>query len=279
MEPVYRPVIGLALTVFRMMGWQIHVRGSEHIPATGSAVLAANHVGYLDFTFIGYGARERGRLVRFLAKKEVFEHRLSGPLMRGMRHIPVDRFGRATESLPVAVDSLRRGEVIGMFPEATISRSFVPRAGKSGAARIAMEGRAPLIPCAVWGSQRILTKGRPRNLQRGVAISVAFRPPLAPTGHGKSQEHAQHDKAALEGQSPPALPPRRHWPLRLRLGAVLRFRFGLRCLQMLRIGLHCAPPLGAKDELRRRAGLHSADCYDEALYTNEGSRRRPVPRF
>jgi 1-acyl-sn-glycerol-3-phosphate acyltransferase len=179
MEPVYRPVIGLALTVFRMMGWQIHVRGSEHIPATGSAVLAANHVGYLDFTFIGYGARERGRLVRFLAKKEVFEHRLSGPLMRGMRHIPVDRFGRATESLPVAVDSLRRGEVIGMFPEATISRSFVPRAGKSGAARIAMEGRAPLIPCAVWGSQRILTKGRPRNLQRGVAIMVAFGEAIA----------------------------------------------------------------------------------------------------
>jgi 1-acyl-sn-glycerol-3-phosphate acyltransferase len=141
-------------------------------------VLASNHVGYLDFTFIGYGARAQGRLVRFLAKKEVFEHKLAGPLMRGMRHIPVDRFGHATESLHVALDALRRGQVIGMFPEATISRSFVPRAGKTGAARMAMAAGAPLVPSAVWGSQRLLTKGRPRNFQRGVAISVAYGEPI-----------------------------------------------------------------------------------------------------
>jgi 1-acyl-sn-glycerol-3-phosphate acyltransferase len=179
MELVYRPVIGFARATFRTMGWQIDVRGAEHIPADAPAVLASNHVGYLDFTFIGYGALERQRLVRFLAKKEVFDHRLSGPLMRGMRHIPVDRFGHATESLGVAVEALRRGEVLGMFPEATISRSFVPRAGKTGAARMAMAAGAPLVPSAVWGSQRLLTKGRPRNLQRGVAISVAYGAPIA----------------------------------------------------------------------------------------------------
>jgi 1-acyl-sn-glycerol-3-phosphate acyltransferase len=179
MELVYRPVVALAVGVFKAMGWRIDVRGAEHIPLEGPAVLASNHVGYLDFTFLGYGALPRKRLVRFLAKQEVFDHRVSGPLMRGMRHIPVDRFGRATDALPAAVDALRRGEVIGMFPEATISRSFVPRAGKTGAARMAMAAGAPLIPSAVWGSQRILTKGRPRNLQRGVAISVAYGRPLA----------------------------------------------------------------------------------------------------
>lgn len=178
MELVYPPVTGFAISVFKTMGWKVDVRGAEHVPTDGPAVLASNHVGYLDFTFLGLAARERKRCVRFLAKKEVFDHPVAGPLMRGMRHIPVDRFGRATAALHVAVDALRRGEVLGMFPEATISRSFVPRAGKTGAARMAMDAGAPLVPCAVWGSQRILTKGRPRNLERGIAISVAFGEPI-----------------------------------------------------------------------------------------------------
>ncbi len=178
MEPVYTPVIGVALLLFRAMGWKITVTGAEHIPATGPGVVATNHVGYLDFTFVGYAVRERGRLLRFLAKREIFDHPVAGPLMRGMKHVPVDRFGRPMEALRAAVEALQRGELIGMFPEATISRSFVPSTAKSGAARMAMDASAPLIPGAVWGSQRLLTKGRPRNLQRNVAITVAFGPPV-----------------------------------------------------------------------------------------------------
>lgn len=178
MEPVYSPVIGAALLMFKSMGWNIRVQGAEHIPATGPGVVATNHVGYLDFTFVGYGVRDRGRMLRFLAKKEIFDHPIAGPLMRGMKHVPVDRFGKAQDAFFHAVEALRSGELIGMFPEATISRSFVPAAGKSGAARMAMDASAPLIPGAVWGSQRILTKGRPKNLQRGVAITVDFGPPI-----------------------------------------------------------------------------------------------------
>lgn len=179
MEPAYRSVVAATVAAFKAMRWQVDVRGADHVPADGPAVLAANHVGYLDFAFLGYGALPRKRLVRFLAKQEVFDHKLAGPLMRAMRHIPVDRFGRAVDAFPAAVEALRRGEIIGMFPEATISRSFVPRAGKTGAARMAMAAGAPLVPSAVWGSQRILTKGRPRNLQRGVAVSVRFGEPVA----------------------------------------------------------------------------------------------------
>ena len=178
MEPVYTPVIGVVLTLFKVMGWRIHTEGIEHIPVTGPAVVATNHIGYLDFTFVGYAIRPRGRLLRFLAKKEIFDHPVAGPLLRGMHHVPVDRFGRAQDALKAAVASLRSGEVIGMFPEATISRSFVPSSAKSGAARMAMEADAPLIPGAVWGSQRILTKGRPRNLQRNLPIMVAFGEPI-----------------------------------------------------------------------------------------------------
>ena len=181
MEPVYTPVIGFALTLMKVFKWKVHVTGAEHIPDRGPAVLATNHVGYLDFVFVGAAARERGRLVRFLAKSEVFEHKISGPLMRGMKHIPVDRFGHANQAIDDAAAALRRGEIIGMFPEATISRSFVPASGKTGAARMAMAAGAPLVPGAVWGSQRILTKGRPKNFERDIDIRVAFAPPIEHT--------------------------------------------------------------------------------------------------
>lgn len=178
MEPVYRPVIWIALGLLRAMRWRVTSSGHEHIPIRGPAVIATNHVGYLDFVFVGAGARPRGRLVRFMAKKEVFDQRISGPLMRGMKHIPVDRFGRAGQAIDDSVDALRRGEVVGMFPESTISRSFVPREGKTGAARMAIRAGAPLIPGAVWGSQRILTKDRPRNYERDIAITVDFGAPI-----------------------------------------------------------------------------------------------------
>ena len=178
MEPVYTPVVRFALTLFKTMRWRVLTSGEENIPLDGPAVIATNHVGYLDFVFVGAAARKRGRLVRFLAKQEVFEHKVSGPLMRGMKHIPVDRFGTAGKAIDLSVEALRRGEVLGMFPEGTISRSFVPSAGKTGAARMAIEAGVPLIPGAVWGSQRILTKGRPKNFERGVTITVDLGPPV-----------------------------------------------------------------------------------------------------
>jgi 1-acyl-sn-glycerol-3-phosphate acyltransferase len=177
-EIVYPPVIGLALGLFRAMNWGVVTTGSHHIPTSGSAVIATNHVGYLDFVFVGYAARQRKRLVRFMAKQEVFAHPIAGPLMRGMRHLPADRFGQAGAAIDHSIEAVRAGEIVGMFPEGTISRSFVPAEAKTGAARIAMAASAPLIPGAVWGSQRILTKGRPKNFERGVTITVDHGAPI-----------------------------------------------------------------------------------------------------
>jgi 1-acyl-sn-glycerol-3-phosphate acyltransferase len=178
MEPVYSAVVGLALSIMKVMKWKVTGTGREHLPQIGPAVIATNHVGYLDFVFVGAAARDQKRLVRFMAKKEVFDHPISGPLMRGMKHVPVDRFGQAREAIDSAVTALKGNELIGMFPEATISRSFIPRAGKSGAARMAMEGGVPLVPGAVWGSQRILTKDRPKNFERDIPITVDFGRPV-----------------------------------------------------------------------------------------------------
>lgn len=180
MEPVYTCVIGTCLAGFKVMKWDLRVSGAEHLPATGPGIVATNHVSYLDFIFVGAGVREQQkRRLRFLAKKEIWGNPVAGPLMRSMKHIPVDRGGRASESLGAAVDALNDGQLIGMFPEATISRSFVPLPGKSGTARMAMETGAPIVPGAVWGTQRLWTKGRPRDLRRDVVITVDFGPPVA----------------------------------------------------------------------------------------------------
>ena len=178
-ETVYPPVILLAKTVFRGLGIRFDITGAENVPRSGGAVMAINHVGYLDFTFAGLAAQPAGRLVRFMAKKEVFDHKVSGPLMRGMKHIPVDR-GAGAESYQTAVKALSAGEIVGVFPEATISQSFELKEFKTGAARMAMEAGVPLLPLVVWGSQRILTKGRKRDLTRGVPLRIVVGEPFTP---------------------------------------------------------------------------------------------------
>jgi 1-acyl-sn-glycerol-3-phosphate acyltransferase len=174
---VYPPVIRTALGLFRALGFRFDIRGVENIPATGGAVLASNHVSYFDFMFVGLPGYRRGRLVRFMAKDAVFHHRVSGPLMRGMHHIPVDRAAGAAAYVH-AVEALQRGEIVGVFPESTISRSFVPRPVKSGAARMAIEAGVPLIPVVVWGGHRVWTTGRRPRWQRGVPVTVWVDEPL-----------------------------------------------------------------------------------------------------
>jgi 1-acyl-sn-glycerol-3-phosphate acyltransferase len=143
-------------------------------------VLVSNHIGYLDFLFCGFGAQPAGRLVRFMAKESVFRHRISGPLMRGMRHIPVDREA-GIASYRQALAALKAGEVVGVFPEATISRSFTLKEMKSGAVRMAAAAGVPLVPMALWGSQRLWTKGRPRTLtRRHTPITMSIGEPLSP---------------------------------------------------------------------------------------------------
>jgi 1-acyl-sn-glycerol-3-phosphate acyltransferase len=183
-ELVYPPVVGGLLTAFRVLDLRIQVVGADRIPREGGAVLASNHISYLDFIFAGIAARPSGRLVRFMAKKEVFDHKISGPLMRGMRHIPVDR-SAGLGSYRRALEDLKAGEVVGVFAEATISRSFTIKELKNGAVRMAAAADVPLIPVALWGGQRLWTKGRPRRIwQRHVPITIIVGEPLHPKKGG-----------------------------------------------------------------------------------------------
>jgi 1-acyl-sn-glycerol-3-phosphate acyltransferase len=178
MEPVYTPVIWIARALFAAQGLKFTITGAENIPATGGAVLVSNHLSYFDFAYAGLAAVPRKRLVRFMAKNDVFRHKISGPLMRGMHHIPVDRTAGAA-SFRAAVSALEAGEIVGVFPEATISRSFELKAFKSGAVRMAQAAGVPVLPMIIWGSQRVWTKGYPKRLGRtNVPITLSVGEPI-----------------------------------------------------------------------------------------------------
>jgi 1-acyl-sn-glycerol-3-phosphate acyltransferase len=129
----------------------------------------------------GLAANPSGRLVRFMAKRELFDHRYVGPLMRSLHHIEVDR-GEGLQSFRTAVDYLRQGEAVGIFPEATISRAMELKEFKTGAVRLAAEAGVPLVPVIMWGTQRMMTKDHPRDFSRGKTIALTVGEPMRPTG-------------------------------------------------------------------------------------------------
>jgi len=175
---VYPPVVGAIKLFWKYLGLRFDFTGDQHIPRSGGAILSINHVGYLDFALTGTAALPTGRYVRFMAKKEVFDNKLAGPLMRGMHHICVDR-SSGSASFVAALRALRAGEIVGIFPEGTISVSFEIKELKSGAVRLAMASGVPVIPTVVWGSQRIWTKKVKRNLGRNkIPITVTFGDPI-----------------------------------------------------------------------------------------------------
>ena len=126
-------------------------------------LLAVNHIGYVDFIYGGLAANPSGRKVRFMAKRELFDHRLTGPLMRSLHHIEVDR-ADGEASLRTACDYLGAGEAVGIFPEATISRALELKEFKTGAVRIAGRGRRARGPGDPLGHPADDDQGPPPRL-------------------------------------------------------------------------------------------------------------------
>jgi 1-acyl-sn-glycerol-3-phosphate acyltransferase len=193
----YPPVIAAAKTAFRLLGQKISMTGTENVPRSGGVLLAYNHVSYLDFVYGGLAANPSGRLVRFMAKREIFTHPVSGPIMRSMHHIEVDR-GSGVASYRKAVDYLRAGEAVGIFPEATISRAMELKEFKSGVVRIAADAGVPVVPVILWGTQRMMTKDHPRDFSRGKTIAIRVGEPFHPTGADAVAETAQLHRTMSE---------------------------------------------------------------------------------
>ncbi len=186
----YPIIIPAAKVWFRGMDFRFQMSGHEVIPKKGGALLAVNHISYVDFILAGFAAERQGRYTRFMAKRETFDHKVTGPLMRSFHHINVDRAdGQA--SADEAVRYLKEeGEIVGIFPEATISRSFEIKELKTGAVRIAAEAGVPVIPVVLWGTQRIMTKDHEKDFSRHKTIAINTGEPIVPTGNAVAETAA-----------------------------------------------------------------------------------------
>lgn len=173
-EPLYDTAIAAGRGLFGALRLRRITSGTEHLPATGGAVIAMTHFGYWEFALVEWvtwlSARRR---IRFMAKQSVFEKPVLGGVMRGMKHIAVDMKAGAA-AYANAVAALRRGELVGVFPEAGVSASFTVREFKTGAVRLAAEAGVPIIPVAVWGGHRLMTKRRRIRFTERFGVPVAF---------------------------------------------------------------------------------------------------------
>ncbi len=196
---LYRFIVLVGRAVLRLLGLRRHVVGAEHLPATGGAVLAITHFSYLDFVVTGWLTGRHGhRLVRFLATASAFRHPVAGPLMRGMRHIPVERDGGGT-AYRVAVQRLRDGELVGVFPESRVTRSFTLLPFKAGAARMAAQAGVPLVPVVIWGTHRVSTRTHGFSLREayGTPVEIRVGVPLRPAFDEDPQIVTEQLRAAM----------------------------------------------------------------------------------
>ncbi|MGZ5403167.1 MAG: lysophospholipid acyltransferase family protein [Nocardioides sp.] len=176
-ERWYRTTIALGRVLLRALDVRLRIEGTEHLPVSGPVVVAANHIGYLDFMTIAAAGRERDRFVRFLTRHDVWNMPVAERAMIGMRHVPVDREAPAAAYLH-ARRLLREGETVALFPEAGISHSLTVRALMPGAVRLAQETGAPLVPLVQWGTQRVWPVGRRPSVRRGRRVDLVLGPPL-----------------------------------------------------------------------------------------------------
>lgn len=180
---IYALLVQIFRVVNRVGGHRTTRHGSGRLPATGGAVLAINHTSYVDFTYLGMSVRAvDGRKIRFMAKVELRDRLVLRWLMWACGVILVDR-SAGHDAYVAAVDELRAGEIVGIYPEATISLSYEIKQLRSGAARMALEAGVPIVPAIVWGSQRIAPKDGELRLGRTrTPVMVAVGEPIAPTG-------------------------------------------------------------------------------------------------
>lgn len=179
-DPTYRAVNGLGRVALRAMALDVRWSGAEHVPRTGPVVLAATHVSFPDFLFIERAVVTRGRYVRFMTRHDVWHARGVSWWMDQMGHVPVDRQTPVSAYLR-AQRLLERGDAIGGFPEAGVSYSYTVRPLMRGLVSLAARTGAPLVPLALWGSQRLFSVGDPKppiDWTRGRRVDLAFGEPL-----------------------------------------------------------------------------------------------------
>ncbi len=212
---ILRPVMG-AIT---RRDW----RGMEHLPADGGFVVCPNHLSHLDVFALGHFLFDTGRPGYFLAKDSLFRVPVIGPLLVQTGQIPVYRgTTRALESLRAAMTGIAAGKAIVVYPEGSLTRDpdLWPMRGKTGAARLALESRCPLVPVAMWGPQDLLPPhgAKVPRVWKRPTMHISAAPPIdlsdlydAPDQRAAAVEATERlmvalteELARLRGERPPA---------------------------------------------------------------------------
>ena len=194
-EPGYAFAKSIVIPFVRRW-FRVHLEGEEHIPASGPAIVAVNHISYMDPLAVAYAIHINGRRPRFLGKAGLFRYPLIGWVLKGAKQIPVERGTRsAPQSLEHAEEALQAGEVLVIFPEGTTTTSpnLEPLRPKSGIARLALKTGLPVIPCATWGGQWFWTKHLGVKPMPGKDLWVRFGPPI----YFKEYQGREEDREAF----------------------------------------------------------------------------------
>ena len=190
MEPLYL-LVKAVLKPWLATWFRWHIEGLGNIPRKGPAILAINHIAYLDPLAASYVVDRAGRIPRFLAKAELFDDKRIAWILKGIGQIPVKR-GTATApmALDAALAALAKGRLVIIFPEGTITRDpdLHPMEGKTGLARLALQSKVPVIPAAIWGTANIWPKGYAKRWRPRQEILVRVGEPFHPTGDPESPE-------------------------------------------------------------------------------------------
>jgi 1-acyl-sn-glycerol-3-phosphate acyltransferase len=167
---------------FVLLGPALHllfrpkVSGLEHIPREGGAIIAANHVSFLDPLLLPLVVPRRR--VMFLTKVKYIDKPLLRWILTGAGVIPVatDDPRAVGQSVTAAVEVVRSGRLVGIFPEGTRSPDGRLQRGKTGVARVALESGAPVIPVGIIGTDLAFPRGA--RLPRPRSVRIAFGPPI-----------------------------------------------------------------------------------------------------
>ncbi len=177
----YRFAVGVLRPIFMLLtkrDW----RGAHHLPATGGFVAVSNHMSYVDPLTFAHFLLDNGRPPFFLGKEEVFRIPVVGAILRGAGQIPVHReSGDAADAFRSAVEGIKAGKCLAIFPEATLTRDpqLWPMVAKTGAARLALTTGCPVVPVAQWGPQQMLMPYAKRvHLLPRTTIHVLAGPPV-----------------------------------------------------------------------------------------------------
>ncbi|HEX8580993.1 MAG TPA: lysophospholipid acyltransferase family protein [Acidimicrobiales bacterium] len=171
----YRLVKAILLPVFRFF-YRIRVEGLEHVPASGAAILASNHLAVCDSFFL---PAVLSRRITFVAKAEYFENPKTAWFFRAVGQIPIKRGGGSASAaaLDAAAEVLEAGGLFGIYPEGTRSPDGRLYKGRTGVARLALRCDVPVLPVAMVNTDRVQEIGS-RTVTPWVPVTIRIGAPL-----------------------------------------------------------------------------------------------------